>query len=73
MAKYLVDANLPYYFSLWNNDDFVHVNDLAFLQTDSQIWDYCLSMRMPRWKGCLRESDKQNEKQNENEELTRFS
>jgi predicted nuclease of predicted toxin-antitoxin system len=40
MAKYLVDANLPYYFSQWNNDDFVHVNDLEFLQTDSQIWDY---------------------------------
>jgi predicted nuclease of predicted toxin-antitoxin system len=40
MAKYLVDANLPYYFNLWNNDDFVHVNDLDFLQTDSQIWDY---------------------------------
>jgi hypothetical protein len=23
MAKYLIDANLPYYFGLWNNPDYI--------------------------------------------------
>jgi predicted nuclease of predicted toxin-antitoxin system len=40
MAKYLIDANLPCYFSLWNNPDFVFVKDIDDSWTDSQIWDY---------------------------------
>ncbi len=28
MAKYLIDANLPYYFGLWNNKEFIHVKDI---------------------------------------------
>jgi predicted nuclease of predicted toxin-antitoxin system len=40
MAKYLIDANLPYYFGLWNNPDFVHVNDLNDSWTDEIIWQY---------------------------------
>ncbi len=40
MAKYLVDANLPYYFSLWNNQDFIHVKDLNDSWSDEQIWSY---------------------------------
>ena len=28
MAKYLIDANLPYYFGLWNNSNYIHLNDL---------------------------------------------
>jgi predicted nuclease of predicted toxin-antitoxin system len=40
MPKFLVDENLPYYFSLWNNEDFVHVFDLEQIRTDQEIWDY---------------------------------
>lgn len=40
MAKYLIDANLPYYFSLWNNPDYIHVNDLNDAWSDEKIWDY---------------------------------
>lgn len=39
-AKFLVDVNLPYYFSLWNNKDYIHVKDLNEKWTDQQIWDY---------------------------------
>ncbi len=28
MKKYLIDANLPYYFSTWNTEAFIHVKDL---------------------------------------------
>ena len=40
MAKYLIDANLPYYFGLWNNPDFIHVNDIDDSLSDDQIWNY---------------------------------
>ncbi|RMI15348.1 MAG: hypothetical protein D6681_04280 [Calditrichaeota bacterium] len=40
MPKYLIDANLPYYFSLWRGDDYVHVFDLNDEWTDQEIWEY---------------------------------
>ena len=40
MAKYLIDANLPYYFGLWNNSDFKHVKDLNDTWSDDEIWNY---------------------------------
>ena len=40
MAKYLIDANLPYYFGLWNSPDFVHIKDIDDSLSDEQIWDY---------------------------------
>ena len=40
MAQFLVDANLPYYFSLWHNEDFIHQVDLGDSWTDEQIWQY---------------------------------
>jgi len=40
MAKYLIDANLPYYFGLWNNSDFIHVKDLNDSWSDDTIWQY---------------------------------
>ena len=40
MAKYLIDANLPYYFILWNNTDYIHIKDLNDTWSDEQIWDY---------------------------------
>ena len=40
VPKYIVDANLPYYFSLWNNSDFIHVKDLDDSWSDEIIWQY---------------------------------
>jgi hypothetical protein len=28
MAKYLIDVNLPYRFSLWKSDDYIHQIDV---------------------------------------------
>jgi predicted nuclease of predicted toxin-antitoxin system len=40
MPKYLIDANLPYYFGLWNNSNFIHVKDLDDSWSDETIWLY---------------------------------
>ncbi|MGI9036990.1 MAG: DUF5615 family PIN-like protein [Pyrinomonadaceae bacterium] len=40
MAKFLIDANLPYGFSLWKSNDCIHQNDLGDEWTDTQIWNY---------------------------------
>ena len=40
MAKYLIDANLPYHFILWNKPDIVHVRDLDDTWSDELIWEY---------------------------------
>ena len=40
MIKYLIDANLPYYFSLWNNDTYQHIIDIDPHMKDSEIWAY---------------------------------
>lgn len=40
MVKYLVDANLPYYFSLWNHEHFIHVRDINDAMSDDAIWEY---------------------------------
>lgn len=40
MAKYLIDANLPYRFSLWKSDSYIHQNDIDDEWTDTQIWNY---------------------------------
>ena len=39
---FLIDVNLPYYFSLWNSDEFIHVKDLNDEWSDEQIWEYAL-------------------------------
>jgi predicted nuclease of predicted toxin-antitoxin system len=38
--KFLIDANLPYYFNLWNNPEYLHVKDLDDTLSDEQIWNY---------------------------------
>ena len=43
MKKYLIDVNLPYYFSLWNSDDYIHLKDINDEWSDDQIWDYAES------------------------------
>ena len=40
MAKYLIDVNLPYRFSLWKSDEYVHQIDIDDQWTDGQIWNY---------------------------------
>jgi predicted nuclease of predicted toxin-antitoxin system len=40
MAKFLIDANLPYHFSLWNSVDFIHVADIDDTWSDEVIWKY---------------------------------
>ena len=40
MTKYIIDANLPYYFSLWNNEDYLHVIDIDPHMKDSEIWKH---------------------------------
>jgi predicted nuclease of predicted toxin-antitoxin system len=42
MAKYLIDANLPYYISLWNSTEYVHLNDLGNKWTDEEVWNYAV-------------------------------
>jgi len=46
MQKYLIDANLPYYFSLWNNDNYEHVIDIDPEMKDSKIWEYAKKNNM---------------------------
>lgn len=46
MAKYLVDSNLPYYFSIWNTPDYIHQNDIDSSATDIAIWEYALEKRL---------------------------
>ena len=40
MARYLIDANLPRWFSLWSGGDCEFVHDLGASWSDSQIWAY---------------------------------
>lgn len=40
MADFIIDVNLPYYFSLWNNDAYVHQKDINDEWSDEQIWKY---------------------------------
>ena len=40
MTKYLIDANVPYYFSLWQNELYQHIIDIDPHMRDSEIWAY---------------------------------
>ena len=40
MPKFLVDVNLPYHFSLWKGDEYIHQTDIDDEWTDTQIWNY---------------------------------
>jgi predicted nuclease of predicted toxin-antitoxin system len=42
MVKYLIDVNLPYYFSLWNDEKFIHQKDNNDEAKDDEIWKYAL-------------------------------
>ena len=40
MARFLIDANLPYRFALWQGEDYLHVYDLGDDMPDAAIWQY---------------------------------
>ena len=40
MKKFLIDVNLPRYFSLWSSDEYEHVVNINDELKDSQIWLY---------------------------------
>jgi predicted nuclease of predicted toxin-antitoxin system len=40
MARYIIDVNLPYYFSLWRGDSYIHLRDINDEWTDAQVWHY---------------------------------
>ena len=40
MKKFLIDVNLPYYFSLWKGTDYIHQRDIDAKMKDSEIWQY---------------------------------
>lgn len=40
MANFLIDANLPYYFSMWSGKNYQHVNDIDDSMPDSEIWNF---------------------------------
>ena len=40
MPNFLIDVNLPYHFSLWKSDRYIHQNDINDEWTDTQIWNY---------------------------------
>lgn len=40
MTEFLVDANLPYKFELWNDDRFQHIFEINDEWNDTQIWQY---------------------------------
>ena len=46
MAKFLIDANLPYHFEIWNTEDFIHVKDLDDSWNDDKIWKYALDNKL---------------------------
>ena len=40
MPRFLIDANLPYRFSLWHGKDYLHVYDLGDDKPDAAVWQY---------------------------------
>lgn len=40
MPKFLIDVNMPYYFSLWNTEDYIHQLDIDDEWKDAQIWEH---------------------------------
>lgn len=40
MPRFLIDANLPYRFSVWRGRSYSHVFDIGDEMKDRAIWDY---------------------------------
>ncbi len=37
--RFLIDVNLPYYFSIWNSPEFLHLRDVGENWKDEQVWN----------------------------------
>ncbi len=46
MTNYLIDVNLPYYFSLWNSSNYHHQIDINPLAKDREIWEYAKNNKL---------------------------
>jgi predicted nuclease of predicted toxin-antitoxin system len=46
MPKYLIDVNLPYYFSLWKGEEYVHLRDIDDAMLDRDVWEYTKNRSM---------------------------
>ncbi len=46
MARYLIDANLPRWFSLWSGGDCAFVHDLGADWSDTEIWDHATANKL---------------------------
>ncbi|MGG7036631.1 MAG: DUF5615 family PIN-like protein [Flavobacterium sp.] len=42
MNSFLVDVNLPKYFSFFNNENFIFVSDINLRMSDTEIWNYAI-------------------------------
>jgi len=42
-CEFLIDVNLPRYFSLWNSEKYIHQYELGDEWKDSEIWKYAES------------------------------
>jgi len=43
MSEFLIDVNLPYYFSLWNTEKYIRQKDINDEWSDEQIWEYAMN------------------------------
>jgi predicted nuclease of predicted toxin-antitoxin system len=46
MKKYLIDVNLPRYFSLWSSDEYEHIVNINDELKDSEIWLYAKQQQL---------------------------
>jgi len=46
MPQFLIDVNLPYYFSLWNNENYIHQKDIDDEAKDTEIWKYAKAQNL---------------------------
>lgn len=46
MLRFLIDANLPYYFSVWRGPSYVHVRDLDDEWPDRQVWNHAKELNL---------------------------
>lgn len=46
MPQYLIDVNLPYYFSRWNTEAYIHQIDIDPRSKDRGIWQYARSANL---------------------------
>lgn len=45
-SSFLVDVNLPKFFSFFNSNEFIFVSDINLQMTDTEIWNYALENKL---------------------------